>query len=319
MTTRHPTSHVPSVKRIHIIINPASGRGEATLSIINAAMKEAGIKWDASITHQAGDATGFAKAAVKDGIDALAVCGGDGTLTEAISGMIGAETPLVILPGGSANVMATELGIPADLKEACAVLSHGPLKTTRIDVGQFDKRHFTVRVSLGLEANVVKGTDRHTKNKIGIFAYPLAAATALKNTKTAVYHLNIDGHEHEVQGLSCMIANTGNLGFRHISLGKDISVSDGLLDVVVLRKANLSLLKLITVTLLKWKRRGTVELVEHWQGQDISVSASPKQMVQCDGELLDNGPLHIKIIPGAITVVVPRQSAASHSPSPRRQ
>jgi len=62
-----------------------------------------------------------------------------------------------------------------------------------------------------------------------------------------------------------------------------------------------------------------VELVEHWQGKDISVSASPKQMVQCDGELLNNGPLHIKIIPGAITVVVPRQSAASYSPSPRRQ
>src|SRR5512143_3024271 len=109
MTTRHPQSHLPSVKNIHIIINPAAGKREPALSIINSAMKEAGIKWEASITHQAGDGVRLAKAAAKEGIDALAVYGGDGTLMEASSGLMGSEIPLVILPGGSANVMATEL------------------------------------------------------------------------------------------------------------------------------------------------------------------------------------------------------------------
>jgi len=75
------------IKNIHIIINPAAGIGESILPIINASMKEAGIKWEALITHQGGDAIQFAKAAVKEGIDALAVYGGDGTLREAISGL----------------------------------------------------------------------------------------------------------------------------------------------------------------------------------------------------------------------------------------
>ena len=307
MTTRHPKSHLISVKTIHVIINPASGKGESILPVINASMKDAGIKWDASVTHQAGDAIRFAKAAVKEGTDALAVYGGDGTLTEAISGLIGSEMPLVILPGGSANVLATELGIPADLEDACALLSHGPLLTKTIDVGQFDDRYFSVRMSLGFEANVVKDTDRETKNKIGIFSYFLAAAAALKDTRKAVYHLHIDGQEHEVQGLACIIANTGNLGFSKIAFDKHIDVSDGLLDVVVLRKANLSLLKLMVVTLLKRQRPDNVELVEHWQGKDIRVSSSPKQMVQCDGEILDKRPLHIRIIPGAVKVVVPKR------------
>ena len=116
------------IKKIRIIINPASGKEEAILPVINTSMKEAGIKWEASITHQAGDAIQFAKAAAKEEIDALAVYGGDGTLMEAASGLIGSEMPLVILPGGSANVMATELGIPTDLKEACMLLSHGPIE-----------------------------------------------------------------------------------------------------------------------------------------------------------------------------------------------
>ena len=220
---------VKKIKNIHIIINPASGKGESTLPIINASLKEVGIKWEASITHEAGDAIQRAKAAAKEGIDALAVYGGDGTVIEAISGLIGSEIPLVILPGGSANVMAAELGIPADLKEACAILSHSPLQTKTIDVGHFDKRYFMTRISLGFEADVVKGADRQTKNKIGIFAYFLSAVAALKKTKKAVYHLRIDGQEHEVQGLACIITNTGNLGFSNISFDKHIDVSDGFL------------------------------------------------------------------------------------------
>jgi YegS/Rv2252/BmrU family lipid kinase len=295
------------IKNIRIIINPAAGIGESILPIINASMKEAGIKWEASITHQAGDAIQFAKAAVKEGIDALAVYGGDGTLREAISGLIGSEIPLVILPGGSANVMATELGIPSDLKEACMLLSQDPLETKTIDIGQFNKRYFIVGISLGFEADVVKGADRQSKNKMGIFAYFLSAAAALKKTKRTVYHLKIDGQEHEVQGLTCIITNTGNLGFSNISFDKHIDVSDGLLDVIVVRKVNLSLFKLMVVTLLKRERPDNLELVEHWQGKDISVSSSPKQTVQCDGEVLEKIPLHIKIIPGAIKVLVPKK------------
>ncbi len=295
------------IKNIRIIINPASGKGESILPVINASMKEAGIKWEASITHQAGDAIQFAKAAVKEGIDALAVYGGDGTLMEAISGLIGSEIPVFILPGGSANVMATELGIPSGLKEACTLLGHGPLETKTIDVGQFDKRYFIVGISFGFEADVVKGTDRQAKNKVGIFAYFLSAAAALKITKKAVYHLEIDGQKHEIEGLICLITNTGNIRFSNISFDKHIDVSDGFLDVVVVRKANLSLFKLMVVTLLKRERPDNLELVEHWQGKTISVSSSPKQTVQCDGEVLEKMPLHIKVIPGAIKVLVPKQ------------
>ena len=299
------------IKNIHIIINPAAGIGESILPIINASMKEADILWEASITHQAGDAIQFAKAAVKKGVDALAVYGGDGTLTEAISGLMGSEIPLVILPGGSANVMATELGIPTNLKEACTLLGHGPLETNTIDVGQFDKRYFISRISLGFEADVVKGADRQTKNKMGIFAYFLSAVTALKKTKKAVYHLKIDGQEHKLQGFTCIITNTGNLGFSKISFDKHIDVSDGLLDVIVVRKANLSLFKLIVITLLKRERPDNLELVEHWQGKDISIFSTPKQAIQCDGEILSEKiPLHIKIIPGAIKVLVPKKDKA---------
>lgn len=296
---------VKKIKTIGVIINPAAGTGGSILSVLNMAMAEAGIKWEASITHEAGDAIKFAKTAVKEEVDALAVYGGDGTLMEAISGLMGSKVPLVILPGGSANVMAEELGIPKDLKAACAVMTQAPLTMKTIDVGQFGGRYFILGVALGFGAEVIKGAGRGAKNRIGVFAYFLSAASALKRTKKALYHLKIDGQAYEVRGWTCIVANAGNLGFSNISYDKHIDVSDGLLDVIVVRKTNLGLLKHLAITLLKRERPDNLELVEHWQGKDITVSSSPRQAIQCDGEVLPNMPLHIKIVPGAINVLVP--------------
>ncbi|MCX6134941.1 MAG: diacylglycerol kinase family lipid kinase [Ignavibacteriales bacterium] len=300
-----------TIRNIRVIINPAAGKDESMLPTINASMKEAGIKWHASITHEAGDAIRFAKAAISERMDALAVYGGDGTLMEAVSGLIGSEIPLIILPGGSANVMATELGIPADLREACALISQVPQTMRAIDVGQFDTRYFITAMSFGFGADLVKGANRESKNRMGIFSYFLSAAAAFRKSKRAIYHLVIDGQEHKVKGFTCLISNTGNLGFSRISYDKHIDVSDGFLDVVVVRKANLGLLKLMAVTLLKRERPHNVELVAHWQGRDIRVSSSPKQTVQCDGEMLNQSSFHITVIPGAINVLVPNKKGNS--------
>ena len=295
------------IKNIHIIINPAAGKEEAVLPIIHASMKEAGIKWEASITQQAGDAIQFTKKAVKEGVDAIAVYGGDGTLMEAISGLMGSEIPLIILPGGSANVMANELGIPKDFKEACALITQVPLEIKTVDVGRFNNHYFIVGISIGFSADMVKGADREAKNRIGILAYFFAAAAALKKLKLSTYHLEIDGNGYEVQGLTCIVSNAGNLGFTKTSLDKHINVSDGLLDVVVVRKSNLSLFKLIVLTLIKRERPDNFELVKHWQGKEIRVSSSRKQVVQCDGEVIEKIPPHIKVIPAAIRILVPKK------------
>jgi diacylglycerol kinase (ATP) len=304
------------IKNIHIIINPGSGKGESVLPVINASLEESGIKWEASITHQKGDATKFAKAAVKNNVDALAVYGGDGTIMEAISGLIGSEVPLIILPGGSANVMATELGIPTDLKEACTLLGHGLFELKTIDVGHFNNCHFITSVSIGFGADLIKAANRESKNKFGIFAYFFAMVTALQKLKLTHYHIKIDGNEHDVQGVTCVVNNAGNFGFTKTSLDKHIDVSDGLLDVVVVRKANLSLFKLFIITLIKRERPDNFELMEHWQGREIHISSSRKQVVQCDGEILEKIPSSIKIIPGAIRILVPKKEGKTIEKEP---
>src|SRR5438128_2386565 len=116
-------STAPKFRRVHIIINPASGQDRPVLSILNDVFQPSGIDWDVSVTKDAGDGRRYALAALESGVDAIGVYGGDGTVNEVASALVGTDTPLAIFPGGTANVMSVELGIPSDLLEACALVS----------------------------------------------------------------------------------------------------------------------------------------------------------------------------------------------------
>ncbi len=295
------------IKKAHLIVNPAAGKkNEDALQFIQNAFRDAGVEIQISITQKAGDAHRFSKNAVKNGVDVVAVCGGDGTLKEAAEGIIGTAVSMLILPAGSANVLATELNIPKDLKELCAVITRNDYEAKRIDVAETNHGLLLVRANLGFTADVVKDTHRDTKNKFGKLAYFMATFHSVKKMKLVEYDLKIDGTPHHSQGLACMVTNAGNIGFAKISLDRGIDVSDGLLDVLILKKANINLLKHILTTLLKKERPDDWSLVSHWQGKNIDVVSTPVQQLELDGEILEKSNLRLKILPAAITVLVPR-------------
>ncbi len=304
-----PNIQPKKIKKIHIIINPASGKIEPILPVINQVLQEAKLDWEVFVTKKPKDAASFAKEALKNGVDAVGVYGGDGTVMEVVGGMMGSNTPLAILPGGTANVLATELKIPKDLKAACELIVDPSSHQLRmIDAATFHQRHFILRLGMGFEADMVKGADRSIKNRFGRLAYVLSSAAALKKIEEVKYNLNIDGKMYEEKGITCIVANSGNLGFSDLSLGDDFDVSDGLLDVIIVRRINLSLLGYIMAVLVRKRHSPDVEVVQHWQGKDIKVSATPEQMIICDGEASIKGPLHAKIIPDAVKVIVPKLS-----------
>src|SRR5690349_232798 len=169
----------PPFRQIHVIINPAAGQDEPILNVLNSVLRPAEIKWDVFITNEAGDARKYAQQAVAAGVDAVAVYGGDGTVTEAASGLIGSNMPLVILPGGTGNVMSVELGIPAKLGDAIALLCDATQGSRLVDMGMVGDRPFFGHVAIGLEADMHQTADRSMKDRLGFLAYPIAALQAL--------------------------------------------------------------------------------------------------------------------------------------------
>lgn len=290
-------------RKIHIIINPASGRPKPILHILNSACKKHDLDWDISLTKNRGDASKFAREAASNGVDVVAVYGGDGSVMEAAQGLLGSSTPLAILPGGSANLMSIELGIPKDLEEAVEVAVDEKSIARSIDMGRIRDEYFILRVGIGFGARKVAYADRALKNKIGALAYSVAAAKALKETKSAHYKMVLDGQVIETDGYTCLVDNAGNMGMKDIKPAKEIRVDDGLLDVLILGPKGVS--NLISGSASKKEEDKGDVLVQHWQAKEITIEADPPQPVTVDGEMVADTPLTASILPGLLKVLVP--------------
>ena len=214
--------------------------------------------------------------------------------------------PLAIFPGGTANVMSVELGIPSDLAEAMALVCEEECATRLVDMGRVGDGYFLLRIGVGFEAEMVEGADRGLKDKLGVLAYGLSAVQALRDPPVSRYRITIDDREIETEGMTCIIANTGSFGKIGLSLAPTIDVSDGRLDVIVVRKADLPSLLSVTASLVAGSENA--EPLQHWQGRTVSVVADPPQTVQVDGEVLGETPVSATILPAALRVIVPRSA-----------
>lgn len=293
-------------RRIHVIINPASGKPKPVLHILNRVFKQAGVDWDISLTKARGDAKRFAREAAAGGADIVAANGGDGTVMEVAQGLLGSSVPLAILPGGSANLMAVELGIPKDLEQAAQIAAHPESPSRQVDVGLLGENYFLLRVGMGFAARKVAYADRSLKNRVGVLAYSVAAIKSVKDTKSAHYRITVDGNQFEADGLTCLIDNAGNMGIQGFKPAKNISVSDGLLDVLLLGSKGMS--KAFTTSPSLFDTSQEEPVIEHWQARQITIEVDPPQPVQVDGEMVGETPIRAEVLPGALKVIVPKPS-----------
>lgn len=288
------------MKRLEVIINPGAGQDRPILGTLNRIYRDTEIQWDVSITHRAGDGYKLARRAVTDGADIVAACGGDGTVKEVAAGLRGTGIPMAIFPGGTANVMAAELGIPTDLALAAGLLLDATQQQRTLDLGKVGRQYFLLRLGIGLEARWMMRSERETKEQFGRFAYVLSGLqTLVEGSAPTRFRITVDDDTFECEGVTCAITNSGNLGLPGLSAHQSISVSDGMLDVLVVHRLD------VTALLAP----GSLEnLVTIRQGKHISVETPDNpQPVIADGDPLGDTPVSASVEPGALHVIVPAE------------
>jgi diacylglycerol kinase family enzyme len=198
----------PTPESVQVIVNPAPSRRIPLLAILNTAFRGAGIDWDISITHGPGDGSKLAREAVDKGAEVVAVYGGDGTVMEVASGLIGSNIPMLILGGGTGNLVASELRLPSDLEKACDLICGDNYRTKFIDAGLMGERPFLLRIGCGIEVGVVQEATREMKDQFGKWAYVFAGIKMLQETPETDYRLVIDEKEAiDASGVACVVAN----------------------------------------------------------------------------------------------------------------
>ncbi len=301
-------------KYVHIIANPATGRNVPFLKRVNDNFRPAGIHWQISVTHEIGDGTRLGQEAIDKGADMLAVFGGDGTIKDVAGAIVGTGIPMLILPGGTGNLMAAELNLPQGLGRACRLVCGDEYQTAAVDVGKLGNNYFLHRIGVGVESDVVLDATREMKKQFGKWAYVFASVKALQEIPVANYRITLDGSEIiEGKGVACAVANAGTIGVGNLTLSKSIGINDGKLDVIFLRTAHiegiLELFSMITGIKEESPRvpnpaLDASHLVNHWQVKKVLIEADPVQKIQADGDVVGETPQLVEVLPASLRIVV---------------
>lgn len=291
-----------NVTTVHVIINPSSGQNEPILNTLNTVWGNE-LSWDISITHTGGDARRLASKIIADGVDVLAVYGGDGTVSEVADVLQGGQTPLAILPGGTGNGVARMLNIPMTLAEAAKLLLE-PHQLRSLDLGQINSHPFILRADVGFMAQAGAATPRLSKDRLGKWAYALSAFQHRALLEPIPYQMTLDGQKVEVEGVMALVINAGAVAFGQQPLAAGISPDDGLLDVLVLTRNDFAALVAVASSALL----GNSTSMQHWQIKTAEIGTVPPQKMAVDGESIEESPARIQVLPQAVKVIVPVQA-----------
>ncbi len=315
-----------STRTIQIIINPAAGNNEPVLNTVNDVFSQNdGIQWDVKVTHGPGDATEMAHQAAAAGCDLIAVYGGDGTLMEVINGLMthGHQTPVAILPGGTGNTVAADLGIPHKLADALHVVATSQARR-QLDIGEVNGHYFLLRAYTGIGSDY--NASRELKDRLGVLAYPIKGLQFLKAHPPATFRIMVDTEKIEEPGVLCYVNNIAYSRAPQLQdwlerLFLDVQVhngdesssaqepvlqtidpTDGLLDVVLLTQNPFNIHSIKSFVVHSGEEQATVHFI---QGKRIHIDADPPQTLWIDGEECGTTPAYLQAVPRAITVVVP--------------
>ncbi|MGO8671928.1 MAG: diacylglycerol/lipid kinase family protein [Capsulimonadaceae bacterium] len=295
-----------------IIVNPAAGQGRPADFLTDV---EDVFEWashEIVVTTQAGDALAAARDAAESGsVEAVIVVGGDGTVNEAINGLIAggggdaAPIPLGIVPLGTQNVLAHELGIPTGhLLAAGDVIERR--RTRTIDAGVANSRCFTLMAGFGFDGAVVREVGRPIKELMGPAAYAFATIGALAKYHSTTVRLVIDDEPATTQAYLVVVANASSYAYRQIKLAPFASVDDGWLDVCVFERAPSDRVGFITQAAAVLAGRHLRDpRVRYYRARRVQLDSYPAISGQLDGDLFEHTPVAIRVLPRALSVFVP--------------
>ncbi|MEU9740738.1 diacylglycerol kinase family protein [Micromonospora chersina] len=245
---------------------------------------------------------GQAAAAVEAGAEVVFACGGDGTVMACVTALAGTDVALAVLPQGTGNLLAANLGLSNDLAAGLEVAVERGMR--RLDVGVVGDQCFAVMAGMGFDAQMLDSTSETTKKRIGWPAYLVGAAKHLRDRPMRVSIRIDDGPPLRRRARSVLIANVGRLqgGVRLLT---DAEPDDGWLDVAVLTPRTLGHWLAMGWAVLR--RRDSVPRMEVLRGRKVVITSNRAQPRQLDGDLIEPGrSLKAEIRPESLWLCVPR-------------
>jgi diacylglycerol kinase (ATP) len=296
-----------SIRKATLIYNPKTGRYASRrppIPELASRLESLGLKVDLRLTSGPGDATEIASRVARNGSSDVIVAGGDGTINEAIQGLAGTNARLGIIPRGTGNVLARELGLPLDDEQALKIAARGKTREiylgVAIDETTNNRRHFVLMAGIGLDASVVRRVQPSLKKRIGKGAFWISGLSHLATWNPKPFTLEIDDQKYT--GTFATIGKSARYG-------GDLAITPGArLDqrefevCIIQTMSRLRYLHLLSYAMRDGMPRDNPEV--RFVKATV-VKAYGDSQVQVDGELLGHLPMRFEIASHSLNVIVP--------------
>ena len=313
----------PSFRRVAIIYNPASGQHSArrarAVSEVLAVLRAAGVEAQAFETECAGAGTLHAAEAVREGFDAVIACGGDGTVHEVLQSLVGSEVALGVIPLGTANALAANLGLTgAPVKAARKLLDAKPerIPAGRIHYqngdGNQHSHYFLVAAGVGADALLMSRLDSGLKRRLGYVLYLIEAARIWATHPFPLFTLEMPESENgaarvfEVSQLLAVRVRSFGGALNHLAPGATLLSNNLHLLAFRTRSRLRYAMFLLAVLAGKHTFKREVELVEASSVECRARNGSKEKLfVEADGEVLGWLPARMEMVPQAVNLLIP--------------
>lgn len=286
------------MNKILIILNPAA-RGDRAKSLIDA-IRALSIRAVVKVTTAAGDAEAMAERAISQGYRTIVAAGGDGTVNEVVNGIGEADVTFGILPVGTMNVFALELGIPMNnLRKAWEVIEGG--YTREVDLPMGNDEYFVQLAGVGLDAEVVRQTTPDFKKALGPVSYVVSLAHVAAGRPPKLTITDADGQKRT--GCFVLVGNGRYYG-GPLVLFRDAVLDDGLLDVVVFKnQSHWDVMRYVHAIL--FQAHPELPDVDYFQTTSLKVDSAADVPVELDGEITGVVPVSFRFAARKLRVLTP--------------
>ena len=290
--------------KVRIITNPNAGQNKLQPAMETIVGKLGKVFSDVEVyeTKEAGDAGRYLEKTAGD-VDLIVVAGGDGTVHEAINALCPLEKQpvLAILPGGTSNDFSRAVGMDQDPLIAVDQLLKQDIRS--IDVGKTNDQYFSNFWGIGLMTHVSENIDPDAKEMFGRMSYYMSVAQNIGTYEP--FQLKVTSDEGDFDGEAAMlIVGNGSFTGGIRAFFPKSNIRDGLLDVLIVKETSLKTLWSILQSKLVKDFPENDEGMIYFQTDQLSVSAEPKQLVDCDGERNFYTPSEISVLPAHIQMIV---------------
>lgn len=289
-------------KHLVFIVNPKSGtdRVKAIQDAIDATLDRQQYTYELQQTRYAKHGTELAREAAAAGAYGVVAVGGDGSVNDIVAGLLGTKTVLGIIPKGSGNGMARTMNIPLKVEDAIGVINRG--RTDKMDIGYANDHPFISNAGVGFDALIAKKFAKSVRRGMMVYSWLVTKYLWLYNEWD--WRITIDGKEIRERAFLVNVANGQQFGY-NFRIAPEASWTDGLLDVVVIRKFPKILGGMLALRAMKGNILKS-PFVKHYRAKEVEIVHPDLKLMQTDGDAHPTANrIAFRIQPAAQEVLVP--------------